>query len=55
MQEVERIKEEHQDDPRCIVGEKVKGRLKLTRAFGVGYLKQVKLMDCIVKFPIIIN
>lgn len=36
-----RILSEHPDDPKTIVGGKVKGKLRLTRAFGVGYLKQV--------------
>jgi hypothetical protein len=38
---VQRIKREHPDDDRCIVNDRVKGRLKVTRAFGAGYLKQV--------------
>jgi hypothetical protein len=41
MQEVQRIKLEHPDDDHCIVNDRVKGRLKVTRAFGAGYLKQV--------------
>ena len=41
MQEVQRIKREHPDDDQCIVNDRVKGRLKVTRAFGAGYLKQV--------------
>lgn len=41
MQEVLRIKTEHQDDSHCIVNDRVKGRLKVTRAFGAGFLKQV--------------
>ena len=32
---------EHPDDPMTIVAGKVKGKLKVTRAFGVGYLKKV--------------
>lgn len=36
-----RIKTEHPDDNKCIVNDRVKGRLKVTRAFGAGYLKQV--------------
>ena len=42
MQEVQRIRREHPDDDQCIVNDRVKGRLKVTRAFGAGYLKQVK-------------
>jgi Protein phosphatase 2C len=41
VQEVLRIKAEHPDDNKCIVNDRVKGRLKVTRAFGAGYLKQV--------------
>lgn len=41
MQEVLRIKKEHPDDNQCIVNDRVKGRLKVTRAFGAGFLKQV--------------
>ncbi|KAF8380677.1 hypothetical protein HHK36_028167 [Tetracentron sinense] len=41
-EEVQRIKEEHQDDSQCIVNDRVKGRLKVTRAFGAGFLKQPK-------------
>ncbi|CAM0958407.1 unnamed protein product [Alopecurus aequalis] len=38
--EVRRIKSEHLDDPACIVNGRVKGTLKVTRAFGAGYLKE---------------
>ncbi|KAL2229765.1 UNVERIFIED_CONTAM: putative protein phosphatase 2C 40 [Sesamum indicum] len=40
--EVERIQllNDHPDDPSTIVAGKVKGKLKVTRAFGVGYLKK---------------
>jgi len=43
-QETERrqLLDEHPDDPLTIVGGRVKGKLKLTRAFGVGYLKRVR-------------
>ncbi|KAJ4746455.1 Protein phosphatase 2C family protein [Rhynchospora pubera] len=41
-EEVLRIKTEHPDDNKCIVNDRVKGRLKVTRAFGAGYLKQAK-------------
>ncbi|KAK1618966.1 hypothetical protein QYE76_024483 [Lolium multiflorum] len=43
QEEVQRIKLEHPDDDHCIVNDRVKGRLKVTRAFGAGYLKQAKL------------
>ncbi|KAF8101707.1 hypothetical protein N665_0201s0031 [Sinapis alba] len=41
--EVTRIKNEHPDDMHCIVNDRVKGRLKVTIAFGAGFLKQVRL------------
>lgn len=40
-QEVDRIKLEHPDDNTCILNDRVKGRLKVTRAFGAGFLKKV--------------
>ena len=46
MQEVRRIRSEHLDDPGCIVNGRVKGTLKVTRAFGAGYLKEVCLCLC---------
>ncbi|CAN1354124.1 Protein phosphatase 2C 29 [Linum perenne] len=42
-EEILRIKNEHPDDKQCIVNDRVKGRLKVTRAFGAGFLKQPKL------------
>ncbi|KAL9688193.1 hypothetical protein QQ045_032611 [Rhodiola kirilowii] len=44
-EEVLRIKSEHPDDSQCIVNDRVKGRLKVTRAFGAGFLKQPKWND----------
>lgn len=44
-EEVLRIKSEHPDDTHCIVNDRVKGRLKVTRAFGAGSLKQAKFND----------
>ncbi|KAK2652571.1 hypothetical protein Ddye_012427 [Dipteronia dyeriana] len=38
--EVIRIKNEHPDDSQCIANDRVKGRLKVTRAFGAVFLKQ---------------
>jgi hypothetical protein len=43
MQEVCRIRNEHPDDPSAISKDRVKGSLKVTRAFGAGFLKQVSL------------
>ncbi|KAL2922869.1 putative protein phosphatase 2C 40 [Bienertia sinuspersici] len=37
----------HRDDPATITGGKVKGKLKVTRAFGVGYLKKKVLNDAL--------
>ncbi|KAI3771571.1 hypothetical protein L6452_02736 [Arctium lappa] len=39
-EEVAGIKNEHPDDKRCIVNGRVKGRLKVTRAFEDGFLDQ---------------
>lgn len=41
-EEVKRIKKQHQDDSSAISNGRVKGSLKVTRAFGAGYLKQPK-------------
>lgn len=48
-EEVTRIKNEHPDDRHCIVNDRVKGRLKVTRAFGAGFLKQPKLNDALLE------
>ncbi|XP_020107992.1 probable protein phosphatase 2C 4 [Ananas comosus] len=40
--EVRRIRHEHPEDPSSVVNGRVKGSLKVTRAFGAGYLKQPK-------------
>ncbi|KAJ4842677.1 hypothetical protein Tsubulata_014896 [Turnera subulata] len=40
--EVQRIKREHPDDASAVMNDRVKGYLKVTRAFGVGFLKQPK-------------
>lgn len=41
-EEVVRIKGEHPDDAVAVVNDRVKGSLKVTRAFGAGFLKQPK-------------
>ncbi|KAF8395119.1 hypothetical protein HHK36_019060 [Tetracentron sinense] len=41
-EEVKRIKKEHPDDASAIMNDRVKGSLKVTRAFGAGFLKQPK-------------
>ncbi|XP_073008052.1 probable protein phosphatase 2C 39 [Typha latifolia] len=45
--EHEKILAEHPDDPSVIICGKVKGKLKVTRAFGVGYLKKKKFNDAL--------
>lgn len=39
-----RLLSEHLDDPKIVIGGKIKGKLKVTRALGVGYLKKVLLL-----------
>ncbi|WOG95634.1 hypothetical protein DCAR_0414960 [Daucus carota subsp. sativus] len=39
-EEVQRIKSEHRDDSSAIIKDRVKDFLKVTRAFGAGFLKQ---------------
>lgn len=46
--EYNKLLADHPDDPSPVIGGKVKGKLKLTRAFGVGYLKQSKLNDVLI-------
>ncbi|XP_049933412.1 protein phosphatase 2C 29-like [Nymphaea colorata] len=48
-EEVLRIKREHPDDSQCIVNDRVKGRLKVTRAFGAGFLKQAGLNNALLE------
>ncbi|KAL1354494.1 hypothetical protein HN51_068300 [Arachis hypogaea] len=48
-EEIIRIKNEHPDDSHCIVNDRVKGRLKVTRAFGAGFLKQPKFNDAVLE------
>lgn len=54
LQEVSRIKKEHPDDDSAVMNDRVKGYLKVTRAFGAGFLKQVfidsKLITCMNDF-----
>ncbi|KAF9679915.1 hypothetical protein SADUNF_Sadunf06G0065200 [Salix dunnii] len=47
--EVQRIKKEHPDDVSAILNDRVKGYLKVTRAFGVGFLKQPKWNDILLE------
>ncbi|KAK6126159.1 hypothetical protein DH2020_040137 [Rehmannia glutinosa] len=41
-EEVRRIRNAHTDDPSAVINDRVKGSLKVTRAFGAGFLKQPK-------------
>ncbi|KAI3975270.1 hypothetical protein MKX01_033510 [Papaver californicum] len=45
--EGDQLLNDHPNEPPVIVGGKVKGKLKLTRAFGVGYLKKKKMNDAL--------
>ncbi|KAI4369564.1 hypothetical protein MLD38_017990 [Melastoma candidum] len=45
--EKDRLLSDHPDDPKTIVMGKVKGKLKVTRALGVGYLKKEVLNDAL--------
>ncbi|CAH2054380.1 unnamed protein product [Thlaspi arvense] len=44
-EEVRRIKKEHPDDALAIEKDRVKGYLKVTRAFGAGFLKQEAIFE----------
>nr|GMC93693.1 probable protein phosphatase 2C 23 [Ipomoea batatas] len=48
-EEVVRIKKEHPDDASAIKNDRVKGSLKVTRAFGTGFLKNPKWNDAILE------
>lgn len=41
LQEIFRIRAEHPDDNQAVLNDRVKGQLKVTRAFGAGFLKRV--------------
>ncbi|KAL0708288.1 hypothetical protein Bca4012_074714 [Brassica carinata] len=45
QEEVRRIRNEHSDDPLAIESGRVKGYLKVTRAFGAGFLKQFLILS----------
>ncbi|KDP35629.1 hypothetical protein JCGZ_09067 [Jatropha curcas] len=49
QKEVQRIKREHPDDPCAVMNDRVKGYLKVTRAFGVGFLKEPKWNDILLE------
>ncbi|GMG98255.1 hypothetical protein Nepgr_000095 [Nepenthes gracilis] len=48
-EEVQRIRNEHPDDSFAVVNDRVKGTLKVTRAFGAGFLKQPKWNNAILE------
>ncbi|GAB4833804.1 hypothetical protein Ancab_032053 [Ancistrocladus abbreviatus] len=48
-EETQRIKNQHPDDPSAVVNERVKGSLKVTRAFGAGFLKKPKWNEGLLK------
>ncbi|KAJ8570712.1 hypothetical protein K7X08_037684 [Anisodus acutangulus] len=49
MNEVLRIRSEHLDDASVIPNDRVKGSLKVTRAFGAGYLKEPKWSNALLE------
>ncbi|KAK9065882.1 hypothetical protein SSX86_015284 [Deinandra increscens subsp. villosa] len=48
-EEIRRIKREHADDSCAVMNDRVKGSLKVTRAFGAGFLKQPKWNDALLE------
>ncbi|EPS59399.1 hypothetical protein M569_15410 [Genlisea aurea] len=48
-EEARRIKQEHPDDPSAITNHRVKGYLKVTRAFGAGFLKHPKWNEALLE------
>ncbi|ERN07838.1 probable protein phosphatase 2C 23 [Amborella trichopoda] len=48
-EEVDRIRREHKDDSCAVFNGRVKGSLKVTRAFGAGFLKQPKWNDALLE------
>ncbi|RWR94452.1 Protein phosphatase 2C PP2C-like domain-containing protein [Cinnamomum micranthum f. kanehirae] len=48
-EEVLRIKTEHADDNQAILNNRVKGQLKVTRAFGAGFLKKPKCNEALLE------
>ncbi|KAG8081825.1 hypothetical protein GUJ93_ZPchr0014g47202, partial [Zizania palustris] len=45
--EYQKLLADHPNEPSVVMGCKIKGKLKVTRAFGVGYLKQKKFNDAL--------
>ncbi|KAJ8747175.1 hypothetical protein K2173_011063 [Erythroxylum novogranatense] len=48
-EEILRIKAEHPDDCQAILNDRVKGQLKVTRAFGAGFLKKPSCNDALLQ------
>ncbi|RWR94480.1 Protein phosphatase 2C PP2C-like domain-containing protein [Cinnamomum micranthum f. kanehirae] len=48
-EEILRIKAEHADDSQAILNDRVKGQLKVTRAFGAGFLKKPKCNEALLE------
>ncbi|XP_068642258.1 probable protein phosphatase 2C 4 [Aristolochia californica] len=48
-EEIQRIRNEHPDDSSALLNDRVKGTLKVTRAFGAGFLKQPKWNDALLE------
>ncbi|KAI4383187.1 hypothetical protein MLD38_009054 [Melastoma candidum] len=46
-EEVQRVRSEHPDDNQAIMNDRVKGQLKVTRAFGAGFLKKPTLNEAL--------
>ncbi|KAK9122687.1 hypothetical protein Sjap_012289 [Stephania japonica] len=49
QEEVQRIRNEHTDDASAITNDRVKGSLKVTRAFGAGFLKKPELNNALLE------
>ncbi|KAM0932090.1 putative protein-serine/threonine phosphatase [Dioscorea sansibarensis] len=49
QEEVLRIRAEHVDDIQAVFNERVKGQLKVTRAFGAGFLKKPKFNEALLE------
>lgn len=48
-EEVSRIRAEHPDDSQAILNDRVKGHLKVTRAFGAGFLKRPSFNEALLE------
>ncbi|VVB03559.1 unnamed protein product [Arabis nemorensis] len=48
-EEVSRVKSEHPEDEQSIVKDRVKGQLKVTRAFGAGFLKKPNFNEALLE------